>query len=158
MRRSACPSIVWKKKKLEDGSALGLDANGEEVISGDKVNHLDMYKEKENIPVEPVLIEEYEGRRSRHEPKVIKKNFVLNSGTSVPICFAVHFVNLNRTAKKNLQGFGTHAVDSYALYAQMNPLSFVEGHEESNKFDLSKLLFALLLTPFSLFRHRRGIF
>lgn len=107
MRRSSCPSVVWKKKKLADGSALGLDPNGEAVVV-DKINHLEMYKEKENLPVEEVVVDEYEGRRSRHEAKVVRKNFALNSASAVPICFAVHFVNLNRTAKKNLSGHGTY--------------------------------------------------
>jgi hypothetical protein len=111
MRRSAAPSVVWKKKKLADGSAQGLDSDGSPLAqSGEKQNHLDIYKEKENVSVEEPTAEDdmHAGRRTRQEAKVIKKNFALNSPNSIPICFAVKFTNLNRTAKKNLQGDGMY--------------------------------------------------
>jgi hypothetical protein len=105
MRRSACPSIVWKKKKMGDGSALDCDADGNPV-DVDKGNHLDAFKEKENVEVVVEQIDELGSRRSRQEVKHVKKNIVINEPGAVPVCFAVKYFNLNRTAKKNLSGDG----------------------------------------------------
>lgn len=110
MRRSACPSIVWKKKKLADGSALACDSNGNSLAT-DNVNHLDMYKEREPLATVEEVLDELGPRRSRQEVKLVKKNYVINTPAAPPICFAVKFLNLNRTAKKNLQGDGMSIID-----------------------------------------------
>jgi len=118
MRRSACPSVVWKKKKLADGSALACDASGH-PLPEDKVNHLDVYKEKENVPAEEVLVDELGPRRTRTEAKQVKKNFAFNDPNNAPLCFAVQFVNLNRTAKKNLSGYGTLPILFHAFHSHI---------------------------------------
>jgi superfamily II DNA or RNA helicase len=111
---------VWKKKKLADGSALACDADGKGV-EAEKVNHLDAYKEKEEVATVEEVLDVLGPRRTRQEVKEVKKNYVLNEGESKslpPLCFAVKFFNLNRSAKKNLQGDGIIIVsfDSCTIY------------------------------------------
>lgn len=96
--------MVWKKRKLADGSALKLDQNGSPVLPDD-INHLDIFSKQDKEVVE----EEKEDTLGigKHGGIITKKNFALNSANSLPICFAVKFTNQNRTAKKNLTGHGT---------------------------------------------------
>lgn len=113
MRRSAAPSVVWKKKKLADGSALAVAVESS-PSAGEKVNHLDAYKEKENVPMIEEQVEDL-GRRTRHEVRITKKNFAINDPAATPLCFAVKFINANRTAKKNLEGHGS--LSSYLCFS-----------------------------------------
>lgn len=107
MKRSSAPSVVWKKKKEADGTSICVDENGRPLAAanGEKINHLDWFTEKVMAAAEEEAPEE-RGRRTRVEVHITKKNFVLNSPASTPLCFAVVFTNNNREAKKNVSGDG----------------------------------------------------
>lgn len=107
MRRSSAPSSLFKRAKLSASEDACAEPTAEKLKS---LNHLQRFDLELLKP--PKVAEIQDSSPDKENETVLKTNYSVYPNGK-PLCFAISFVNTNRTAKKDVSGDGTRLSSTF---------------------------------------------